>query len=60
MWILGQIPVISVSVKYVGPEKQDAPNLLYLNFNANDTILYLFFCILQSAVEVKNTEGGFS
>lgn len=30
-------------------------SLLYLNFNANDTIL----CILWSAVQVKNIEGDF-
>lgn len=47
MWIVGQIPIISVSVKYVEPEKQDAPSLfciLTLMQMIQFCIFFFVFC----------------
>lgn len=54
--ILEHIPIVSISVKYVGPYKWDVPNLLYFAFNTSD---YTAFCILHLTVQVKSTEYGF-
>lgn len=54
--ILEHIPLVSISLKYVGPYEWDVPNLLYFAFNTSD---YTAFCILHLTVQVKSTEHGF-